>query len=572
MRLPLPPRPPRRPSAARLAPALVALWASGGCNQVLSTGDYKVGSGGGSLVSCTNNRGCAEALGDFAICRKADAKCVKLTTEQCRTVYGDYQDDDAIFFGTVFPLTGTNASTGRALQNSVELAARELDSLNGLPPVPGSSEQRHVAVVQCDDASNGDEAVRAAAHLATQVRVPVIIGSNATGVSLKIATEVTIKNGVLLVSPSATGRDLTNLDDQGLFWRTAPTSVLQVDTLVQLLPHVEADLRATLGLATSDKIKIGAAVKSDGFGKGLLQGLVESEGFVFNGSSGTSEANNEYFLSSEYGNPDDPASQVNYEGTVVRLLEERPHIIFVFGSNEAINEVLPRLEDRWPANAGYRPLYLFTDSGYKADLWRLVAERDPAGNGLRQRVLGVIFGVASRSYDVFRNNYRTTFNDGSQPDVLGTPNAYDAFYLMAYAAYAAGAAPLTGRALADNMGKLVSGTTIGAGPGDAGRAFGALRGGGSIDFVGASGPLNFDLSVGEALSDIQFWCVKLADDGKSPDAQGTFAGNDGPKLSADTNALVGAPSTAPFDYAQLQRLCEFAPPPAPPAAAAPAGR
>src|SRR5262245_44737792 len=188
-----PPRPARRPSVARVLPAALLLYAAGGCNQVLSTGDYKVGSGGGSLVSCSNNRGCADALGPFSVCRKADSKCVKLTSENCPTVYGDYQDDDSLIFGTVFPLSGTNATTGRALQNSVELAARDFDRLNGLPPAPGSSEQRHVAVVQCDDASNADKAVLAATHLSTVVRVPVIIGSNATGVSRKMATDVTIK-------------------------------------------------------------------------------------------------------------------------------------------------------------------------------------------------------------------------------------------------------------------------------------------------------------------------------------------------------------------------------------------
>ncbi|MCU0682971.1 MAG: ABC transporter substrate-binding protein [Polyangiaceae bacterium] len=567
MRLSIASRPGRRPRLslwASLAPLALALGAPGGCNQVLSTGDYDVGEGSGSLVSCSSSRACVEALGPYSACRQADSKCVKLTSEQCTTVYGDYQSDDAIFFGTVFPLTGTNATTGRALQNSVELAARDLDRLNGLPPAPGSSAQRPVVIVQCDDASNGDEAVRAAAHLTSTVRVPVIIGSNATGVSRKMATEVTIKGGVMLVSPSATGRDLTELEDQGLFWRTAPTSVLQVDTLVQLLPYVEADLRSSLGLGAADKIKIGAAVKSDGFGTGLLQGLIESKSFVFNGAPGTGEANRPYFLASEYGNPDDAASTVNYQGTVDRLLEALPHIIFVFGSNEAINEVLPRVEDGWPASAPYRPLYLFTDSGYKADLWRFVSDRDPSGDGLRRRVLGVIFGAQGTSYENFRVAYTSNFNDGSQPDVLGTPNAYDAFYLMAYAAVAAGGTPLSGRVLADNMAKLVAGTTINVGAGDAGRAFGALRAGQGIDFVGASGPLNFDLATGEALSDIQIWCVKMGEGASpKPEPQGSFAG---PKLSADTNALVGEPATSAFSYAQLKQRCEFSLPSPPPPA------
>lgn len=533
----------------------LAALVPGGCNQVLDVEQFEVKASSETPAGCTTNRGCVELNGPGFICRKEDGACVSLTSENCPTVYGNYEDDGTVFFGTVFPLSGTNATTGRALQNSVELGARELEVMNGLQPVAGSTERRHVALVQCDDASNNDKAVAAATHLVSDLRVPVLIGTNATGVTLKMATEVTIKNGVFMISPTATGRDLTTLDDQGLFWRTSPSSDLQIEALVQLLPYVEADLRASLALAPTDTISVGAAVKSDGFGTGLAKGLVESERFVFNGLPGTSEANRPHFVSSEYGNPDNPASTVDYDGTAALLLAERPHIVFMFGTNEAINEILPRLEDNWPADAPYRPLYLFANSGYKADLWQAVAQRDPTGTGLRRRVLGVTYGSTGRNYDVFRISYTSTFKDGSSPDVLSTSNAYDTFYLMAYAAYAAyaaGTTTLSGRSIADAMAQLVSGTPANVGPGDANQVLGLLKARQPVNLLGASGPLDFDLTTGEAPSDIQIWCVKLVNG--APDKQGTYAG---PKLSADTNALVGAAPASPFDYAALKTTCSF---------------
>ncbi len=551
-------RPPHRrprPGAALVAAAALASLAYGGCNSVLDVSQFKVKAAAGAAAGCATNRACIDANGPNFVCRKEDGACVALTSENCPAVYGSYEEDDTIFFGTVFPLSGTNASTGRALQNSVELGARELDILNGLPPAGGSAGRRHVALVQCDDASDNDKAVAAATHLVSDLRVPVLIGTNATGVTLKMATEVTIKSGTFMISPTATGRDLTTLDDQGLFWRTAPSSDLQIEALMQLLPHVEADLRASLGLAPGAPISVGAAVKSDGFGTGLAKGLVESERFAFNGSPGTSEANRPYYVSSEYGNPDNAASPLDYEGTAARLLAARPHVVFMFGTNEVINEVLPRLEDNWPADAPHRPLYLFGNSGYKADLWAAIARRDPTGTGLRRRVLGVTYGATGRNYDVFRISYASTFADGSSPDVLSTSNAYDTFYLMAYAAYAAyaaGAPALTGRAVADAMGRLVAGAPANVGPGDSNQILSALKAQQSVDLLGASGPLDFDLATGEAPSDIQLWCVKLV--GGAPDKQGTYAG---PKLSADTNTLVGAAPSAPFDYAALKTSCSF---------------
>jgi hypothetical protein len=544
----------RSSGVAFAAVAGLSALAPGGCNNVLDVGQFQVKATAGA-IGCTTNRECIAAQGPNFICRKEDLSCVSLTSDNCPTVYGNYEEDSTIFFGTVFPLSGTNATTGKALQNSVELGARELDILNGLPPVTGATERRYIALVQCDDASNNDKAVAAATHLVADLHVPVLIGTNATGVTLKMATEVTIKNGVFMISPTATGRDLTTLDDQGLFWRTSPSSDLQIEALAQLMPYVEADLRASLALPTEAKISVAAAVKSDGFGTGLAKGLVESDLFTFNGLPGTSEANRPYFLSSEYGNPDSTASTPDYDGTAAQLLAARPHVIFMFGTNEVINELLPRLEDNWPTAAPYRPLYLFANSGYKADLWQAIAQRDPLGVGLRRRVLGVTYGSTDRNYDVFRISYNSTFKDGSSPDVLSTSNAYDTFYLMAYAAYAAyaaGAPTLTGRSVADAMGRLVTGMPANVGPGDSNQVLSLLKAQQSVDLVGASGPLNFDLSTGEAPSDIQIWCVKLANG--VPDKQGTYAG---PKLSADTSTLVGSAPGSAFDYATLKTSCNF---------------
>ena len=55
---------------------------------------------------------------------------------------------------------------------------------------------------------------------------------------------------------------------------------------------------------------------------------------------------------------------------------------------------------------------------------------------------------------------------------------------------------------------MVGGTKVEVGPANIKAAFATLgTAGGKIDIDGASGPLNFDLTLHEAPSDIDMWCV-----------------------------------------------------------------
>ena len=60
---------------------------------------------------------------------------------------------------------------------------------------------------------------------------------------------------------------------------------------------------------------------------------------------------------------------------------------------------------------------------------------------------------------------------------------------------------MTGRGLAEGVKRLVpEGTRIDAGGAQINQAYGALQAGENVDFQGASGPLDFDVDVGEAAS------------------------------------------------------------------------
>jgi branched-chain amino acid transport system substrate-binding protein len=103
------------------------------------------------------------------------------------------------------------------------------------------------------------------------------------------------------------------------------------------------------------------------------------------------------------------------------------------------------------------------------------------------------------------------YNESSAQKVSRSvsPNAsYDAFYVLAYAAYAGSEASVTGPTLARGVARLVPpGVPIEVGPTQALEAIATLQRGGNIDLEGATGKLDFDLARGEAPVDFAVLCM-----------------------------------------------------------------
>src|SRR5262245_40692329 len=73
-----------------------------------------------TTIPCTTNAECQSILATPAICKQSS--CFPLLTQECTKVFGPIEDQNAIFLGSIFSLTGVNAASGQARTNSVELA------------------------------------------------------------------------------------------------------------------------------------------------------------------------------------------------------------------------------------------------------------------------------------------------------------------------------------------------------------------------------------------------------------------------------------------------------------------
>ncbi|MCE2494849.1 MAG: ABC transporter substrate-binding protein [Alphaproteobacteria bacterium] len=153
----------------------------------------------------------------------AAALCLALTPDA-------RADGHEVKVGVILGFTGPIESLTPGMADSAELALKEASDsgafLGGkaLVPVRGDS--------TCTDAA---AATAAAERLVTAEGVAAIMGADCSGVTIAITNNVSVPNGVVTISPSATSPALSTIEDNGLFFRTAPSDARQGQVLADLL-------------------------------------------------------------------------------------------------------------------------------------------------------------------------------------------------------------------------------------------------------------------------------------------------------------------------------------------------
>ena len=134
--------------------------------------------------------------------------------------------------GIILGFTGPIESITPSMADGAELAMKEVtDSgllLDGAAVTPVRADST------CIDAA---AATAAAERLITSDGVSGIVGADCSGVTGAILTNVAVPNGVVMVSPSATSPGLShgNNEDNGLFFRTAPSDARQGVVITEIL-------------------------------------------------------------------------------------------------------------------------------------------------------------------------------------------------------------------------------------------------------------------------------------------------------------------------------------------------
>ena len=135
-----------------------------------------------------------------------------------------------IKIGIILGFTGPLESITPAMAQGAEMAMKEVTEsgklLGGATVVPVRADST------CVDAA---AATAAAERLITSDKVMGIMGADCSGVTGAILQNVARPNGIAMISPSATSPGLSTAEDDGLFFRTAPSDARQGVVMTDIL-------------------------------------------------------------------------------------------------------------------------------------------------------------------------------------------------------------------------------------------------------------------------------------------------------------------------------------------------
>jgi branched-chain amino acid transport system substrate-binding protein len=135
-----------------------------------------------------------------------------------------------IKLGIILGFTGPIESLTPSMGDAAELAMKEVTDSGLL--LGGSKVEGVRADSTCVDSG---AATAAAERFVTADGVKGIMGADCSGVTGAILSNVALANGVVMISPSATSPGLSTAEDNGLFFRTAPSDARQGVVMTEVL-------------------------------------------------------------------------------------------------------------------------------------------------------------------------------------------------------------------------------------------------------------------------------------------------------------------------------------------------
>ncbi len=137
---------------------------------------------------------------------------------------------EAVKLGVILGFTGPIESLTPDMAAGAELAMKEVSDsgalLDGKPVEPVRADST------CTDAA---AAQAAAERLITSDKVSAIVGADCSGVTTAVLQNVAMTNGIVMISPSATSPALSDLEDNGLFFRTSPSDARQGQVIADVM-------------------------------------------------------------------------------------------------------------------------------------------------------------------------------------------------------------------------------------------------------------------------------------------------------------------------------------------------
>ncbi len=165
-------------------------------------------------------------------------------------VVGTHAGDGVLKIGTILPQTGSLAFLGPPEFAGFDLAIKDINDAGGAlgKPVEG---------IKGDSGDATTDTANQTVDRELAQNVDAIIGAASSGVSLTVIDKIT-GAGVVEFSPANTSKKLSTYPDKGLYFRTAPSDILQGAVLGQLV-------------AADGNKNVAIIARNDAYGTGLLE-------------------------------------------------------------------------------------------------------------------------------------------------------------------------------------------------------------------------------------------------------------------------------------------------------------
>ena len=342
-----------------------------------------------------------------------------------------------IKMGIILGFTGPIESLTPDMTGSAELAFKEASDSGNL--LGGEK----IVVVRADSTCiDAGAATAAAERLVTSEKVVAIMGADCSGVTTAIANNVAVPNGVPMISPSSTSPALTTIEDNGYFFRTAPSDARQGQVLAKIVMD--------RGIS-----EIAVTHTNNDYGKGLTDSF--SSAYTALGGK----------ISATVPHEDGKA---DYSAEVASLDASGAEVLAVFGYVDQGGRYMIQTS----LDSGAFDKFILADGMYGDSLLENI-DGDLTGT------FGTVPGTASNGADIFK---KIAADAGLNAGGPYTGESYDAAALLVLAMQRARST--NGESIADNLLAVANAPGAKILPGELAKGLSILNSGGPIDYVGAT--------------------------------------------------------------------------------------
>jgi branched-chain amino acid transport system substrate-binding protein len=367
--------------------------------------------------------------------------------------------------GSVAGVTGPIAELVAPIVAGRNLAAEDVNSQGGL--LGGDKMVLMLADSQCDPKAGVD----AGNKVINVEQVVAIIGASCSGATNGMVQSVAIPAGVLSISDSATAPSITDLADNDLVFRTAPSDAYQGAALAKLA--WDAGYKA-----------LAVTYSNDDYNAGIAGVFATS----FEGMGGKVTANQVH-----------EPNKASYRSEIATLSGGGAEglALFAYYGGSGITIIRNSLE------TGAFGKFMAADGMFDVSVIEQIGAENLKGNLM---ITQSASDPENNSYQIFAKEYEKT---GMDPAAPYASHGYDAAFLVALAIEKAGSADRSKisaalREVANAPGEIIR-------PGEWAKAKALIAAGTDINYEGASGAVDFD-----AKGDVAgFYSVnRPGDDGK----------------------------------------------------------